>query len=98
MNLFGKPQRAEACECERDGDSNMLQALHLINGQSILRRVTDPNGRITQIVKREPKLTDDQLIEELYLWSLARRPSDKELDVAKKHFMAYGDQQRIEAA
>ncbi len=98
LNLFGKPQRAEACECERDGDSNMLQALHLINGQSILRRVTDPNGRITQIVKREPKLTDDQLIEELYLWSLARRPTDKELDVAKKHFITYGDQQRIEAA
>ena len=98
LNLFGKPQRAEACECERDGDSNMLQALHLINGQSILRRVTDPAGRITQIVKREPKLTDDQLIEELYLWSLARRPSDRELDVAKKHFTTYGDQQRIEAA
>ena len=76
----------------------MLQALHLLNGQSILRRVTDPNGRVTQIAKREPKLTDEQLIEELYLWSLARRPTDKELDVAKRHFATYGDQQRIEAA
>ncbi|MFM9962291.1 MAG: DUF1553 domain-containing protein [Planctomycetaceae bacterium] len=97
LSLFGKPQRADACECERDGDSNMLQALHLINGQSILRRVTDPNGRVAQLLKQNPPLTEDQLIEELYLWSLARRPTAKEVEVAKKHFQSYGDQQRPDA-
>lgn len=97
LSLFGKPQRADACECERDGDSNMLQALHLINGQSILRRVTDPNGRVAQLLKQTPALTEDQLIEELYLWSLARRPTAKEIEVAKKHFQSYGDQQRPDA-
>ena len=98
LALFGKPQRADACECERDGDSNMLQALHLINGQSILRRVTDPNGRVAQLLKQNPPLSNDQLIEELYLWSLARRPTANEVEVAKKHFANYGDQQRTEAA
>lgn len=98
LALFGKPQRADACECERDGDSNMLQALHLINGQSILRRVTDPNGRVAQLLKQAPPLTNDQLVEELYLWSLARRPTAQEIEVAKKHFATYGDQQRADAA
>lgn len=98
LNLFGKPQRAEACECERDGESNMLQALHLINGQSILRRVTDPNGRVAQLLRQTPPLTDDQLIEELHLWCLCRRPSAREVDVAKRHFASYGDRQRTEAA
>ena len=97
LSLFGKPQRADACECERDGDSNMLQALHLINGQSILRRVTDPSGRVAQLLKQNPPLTEDQLIEELYLWSLARRPTAKEIEVAKKHFVTYGDTQRADA-
>ncbi|MBC7817858.1 MAG: DUF1553 domain-containing protein [Planctomycetaceae bacterium] len=97
LALFGKPQRADACECERDGDSNMLQALHLINGQSILRRVTDPNGRVAQLLKQTPALSEDQLIEDLYLWSLARRPTAKEVEVAKKHFATYGDQQRPDA-
>ncbi len=97
LALFGKPQRADACECERDGDSNMLQALHLINGQSILRRVTDPNGRVAQLLKQAPPLSEDQLIEDLYLWSLARRPTAKEIEVAKKHFASYGDQQRPDA-
>ena len=97
LSLFGKPQRADACECERDGDSNMLQALHLINGQSILRRVTDPNGRVAQLLKQTPALSEDQLIEDLYLWSLARRPTAKEIEVAKKHFATYGDQQHVDA-
>jgi len=96
LSLFGKPQRAEACECERDGDSNMLQALHLLNGNSILRRVTDANGRATQLVKKHP--TNDPLIEDLYLWSLSRRPTTKEIEVAQRHFNYYGEPQRLDAA
>ncbi|MDB5390686.1 MAG: hypothetical protein JWM11_6332 [Planctomycetaceae bacterium] len=88
LSLFGKPQRMEACECERDNDSNMLQALHLINGSSILKRVADPNGRVAQLLNQ--KLTDEALIEEMYLWSISRRPKPKELEVGKAHFAAYG--------
>ncbi len=88
LALFGKPQRMEACECERDNESNMLQALHLINGNSILRRVTDPSGRVAQLLNQ--KLTDEALVEELYLWSLVRRPTAKEQEVAKQHFLSYG--------
>ena len=87
LSLFGKPQRMEACECERDNDSNMLQALHLINGNSILRRVADPNGRVAQLLKQHP--TNEPLIEDLYLWALARKPTAQELEVAKKHFETY---------
>ncbi len=88
LALFGKPQRMEACECERDNDSNMLQALHLINGNSILRRVTAPNSRVAQLLAKHP--TDDPLIEDLYLWSLCRRPTAKEIEVAKLHVQSYG--------
>lgn len=88
LSLFGKPQRMEACECERDNDSNMLQALHLINGNSILRRVTDANGRVAQLIKQHA--ANEPLIEDLYLWSLARRPTSQEIEVARKHFEAYG--------
>ena len=88
LSLFGKPQRMEACECERDSDSNMLQALHLINGNSILRRVTDGNGRVAQLLKQHA--TNEPLVEDLYLWALARRPTSPEVLVAHKHFEAYG--------
>ena len=77
LKLFGKPQRMDACECERDNGSNMLQALHFINGKSIMGRISAANARPAQLVAK--KLDDTQLVTELYLWSLARHPSDREV-------------------
>jgi hypothetical protein len=94
LSLFGKPQRMEACECERDDGSNMLQALHFINGKSILSRVTNANGRVARLLK-EPD--DAKFVAELYLWSLARLPRDEELELGKTFIKSYGDK-RTEAA
>jgi len=80
LNLFGKPQRMEACECERDPGSNMLQSLHFINGKAILDRVQNPGSRVTQLLNQ--KLPPEKLVEEFYLWSLCRRPSEPELRVS----------------
>ena len=87
LNLFGKPRRMEACECERDDGANMLQALHFINGKSILNRVTAANGRANQLAAK--KLSDDELIDQLYLWSLARHATKDEVDLGKRFFGAY---------
>jgi hypothetical protein len=95
LGLFGKPQRMEACECERDLSTNMLQALHFINGQAILNRVTSPTGRPAQLLQKKP--ADDELIDQLYLWSLARRPAATERALAAKFIAGYGDK-RAEAA
>jgi hypothetical protein len=96
LNLFGKPQRVEACECERDDGSNMLQALHFINGDAIFRRVSAGNGRLTKLLAQ--KATDPQLVEQIYLWSLCRRPSDREQQISLKLFQNYGTAKRNEAA
>jgi hypothetical protein len=93
--MLGKPMRAEACECERSDDSNMLQALEFINGKSILERVSRPGGRVDTLLKQ--KLTDPQLIEELYWWTLCRPPSEKESRIGLAHFKEY-DGKRTEAA
>ena len=80
LKLFGKSQRAEACECERDNSSNMLQALHFLNGKSIQARVQNPASRASTLAKQ--KMTDAELVTEIYLWSLARRPNASELQVS----------------
>ena len=51
----------DACECERDNGSNMLQALHFINGKSILGRVQNPGARPALLLNE--KLTDEQLVD-----------------------------------
>jgi len=95
LGLFGKPQRMEACECERDNSSNMLQALHFINGNTILGRVQNPSARPAQLLQR--KLSDEQLITELYLWTLARHPTAEEQQVGQAFFKSYAER-RGEAA
>ena len=96
LRLFGKPQRMDACECERYNSSNLLQALHFINGKSILSRVQNANGRPALLLRQ--KLTDAQLVAALYLWSLARNPGAKELQVGLDFFKSYGAAKRTEAA
>jgi hypothetical protein len=94
LRLFGKSQRMEACECERDNSSNMLQALHFINGKSIMGRVQNPNGRTAQLLRL--KISDKELVTELYLWSVARQPSAAELDVSLAYLKTH-QERRAEA-
>lgn len=96
LNLFGKPSRVEACECERDDGSNMLQALYLINDEALATRIASPGGRVAQLIAK--KLDDRQLVEQLYLGSLCRPPSPRELEASLKLFAAYGAAKRAEAA
>jgi hypothetical protein len=95
LRLFGKPQRMDACECERDNTSNMLQALHFINGRSILGRVQNPGARPALLLQKKP--SDKDLVTELYLWSIARHPRPDELKVGLDFIASYGDK-KAEAA
>ncbi|MBY0228476.1 MAG: DUF1549 and DUF1553 domain-containing protein [Gemmataceae bacterium] len=89
LRLFGKPQRMDACECERDNGSNLLQALHFLNGKSILGRVRNPGARPAQLLAR--KLSDEQLLAESYLWALSRHPRGKEVGIGLAHLRSYGE-------
>ena len=50
LDLFGRPTRESACECERRADLSLPQALNLINGKTISDAVGDPNGRVRKAV------------------------------------------------
>lgn len=87
LKLFGKPQRMDACECERDNGSNMLQALHFINGKSTLSRLQNPAARPALLLKL--KLSDEDQVKEMYLWSLARHPNAEEMRVSVEFLNSY---------
>ncbi len=56
LDLFGKPPRESACECERSGGVILGQALNLVNGPTIAGAIHDPNNRIAKLAASE---TDD---------------------------------------
>jgi hypothetical protein len=78
LDLFGRPQRESACECERKTDLSLPQALNLINGKTISDAVADPSGRLAKAMIAG--LSDRALIQDMYLRTLSRPPTASELD------------------
>jgi hypothetical protein len=82
LDTFGRPVRATACECERTADPNLSQALHLMNGDLINRKLAQPDGRLARMMK-DPKLTDETLIQTLYRVTFGRPANESELAAAR---------------
>ena len=85
LDTFGRPLRVQACECERSSDPNLSQALNLLNGDVVNRKVLQGDGRLTRIM-RDPKLSDEMLVRTLYLVTFNRHPNDDEVDAAREIF------------
>ena len=80
LDAFGRPRRVIACECERSDTPSMTQALLMISGGLLNRKVSDGNGRIAKLVKANTPA--DQVVDELFLCSLSRRPTPEEKQAA----------------
>ncbi len=89
LKIFGQPQREMACQCERSNESNLSQALQMINGPVVHNKLRADNGRIARSIK-EGK-SDEQIITTLYLAALSRKAVPAEMEAAKKHIAAGSD-------
>lgn len=75
LSTFGRASRATVCACEVKVEPNLSQALHLINGDTLQSKV----GQGNLIGKRlEEKVAPEQIVEELYIRCLTRRPTEQE--------------------
>jgi hypothetical protein len=81
LDVFGRPARRITCECERTSQPNIAQALHLLNGDFLERKVESPSGRVARLLKAKKSPT--ALVEELYLATLSRLPSAEEAQRAQ---------------
>jgi hypothetical protein len=83
LKAFGQPARELACECERESDGNLAQALQLINGPTVNEKVRNPNNRLGKLLTA--KATDDAILSELYYSALGRAPFAEEKKIALEH-------------
>jgi hypothetical protein len=77
LELFGKPPRESACECERTNSMLLGPVLNLVNGPVLANALGDPANRIAKLLASEKD--DAKLIEELYLAILSRLPTKQEV-------------------
>jgi hypothetical protein len=76
LKSFGRADRIITCECERTSMPSMAQALHLANGDTLNEKLRARGSRVEQLLAAS--LPDEKLIEEAYLASLSRFPTDEE--------------------
>ena len=92
LKTFGQPARELACECERESDGNLAQALQLINGPTVNEKVRNANNRLGTLLAA--KMSDEQILAELFFAALARAPFDDEKTIALGHIAKGTDKRR----
>jgi hypothetical protein len=85
LDVFGRPQRISACECERVNEANLAAVLHLLNSDEVQGKITRPGGRADALSKAEDKRPESEKLDELFLWALSRKPSPEDRKAALEH-------------
>jgi hypothetical protein len=92
LKTFGQPARELACECEREGDSNLAQALQLINGPTVNEKLRNPGNRIGRLLGK--KASDLEVLDDLYLSTLSRPATPTDVKVALEHVAKATDKRK----
>jgi hypothetical protein len=85
LKVFGRPDNASVCECERVQSASLAQSLHLMNSADVKAKLAAPNGRADQLTKLEEP--EPKRIRELYLAAFSREPDAEEVRIAETHLM-----------
>lgn len=92
LTTFGRATRETVCSCEVKMEPTLSQALHLMNGDTV-------NAKIQQggLVKKwlDEKTPPEQVIEQLYIRCLSRKPTAEELAFFQPLFNEANDRQKL---
>jgi hypothetical protein len=93
LRVFGRPPRTAACDCERAMEPALPQTLYRMTDPSLLAKLKTPTGRLLQLVKSDK--TDDQVLEELFLATLTRLPTEAEKKLFAEVRTQPGDREKL---
>jgi hypothetical protein len=75
LTTFGRASRETACSCEVKMEPNLSQALHLLNGDTLHEKISS-GGVVKSML--ESGQSPELVIDELYMRTLTRHPTEKE--------------------
>lgn len=89
LKAFAKPVRDVTCECAREDDPSLGQVLHLLNNRGIVENIKSPRSHVSQWLVAG--LPDAEVLENIYLLTLSRRPTSAEQDLVRAHLAKSAD-------
>ncbi|MFN0055537.1 MAG: DUF1553 domain-containing protein [Planctomycetales bacterium] len=78
LSAFGRPAREFTCECERSGEPNITQTLHLANGKTLNEKLKSSDNVAKQWL--DQNLSPVAIVDRIYLSALTRYPTPAEKD------------------
>jgi hypothetical protein len=88
LETFGRPDPNQDPPCERSVEFTTPQVLHLMNSPALNRKLTQDAARPAQLAASEA--TNEQIVDQLYLLTYCRLPTDAERQLALETFPAEG--------
>ena len=87
MKVFGKPDRAINCDCERVNEPTLLQAVFVQNDPLVRMRLADSSwiAEIEEAAEAGVSLDQRELIEQVWLRTVNRTPTAEEIARSVKH-------------
>jgi hypothetical protein len=84
LDVFGRPQRISACECERVNDASLAMSLHLLNSEEVQGKISRNNGRCDLLANKDTR-PDNVKIEDLFLMTVGKKPTEDQMKMALEH-------------
>ena len=96
LDVFGRPQRiSEALRMQTASAKQTWQALHLLNSDEVQTKLSRVGGRADALVNPKDTRSDSAKIEELFLWTFARKPSSDDMKAALEHIAKHEKQKKV---
>jgi hypothetical protein len=89
LDVFGRPARTSACECERSSAPALSQALELVGSKEIQRKLTSKTGYVETLATNKKPIREN--ITNLFLRFLSRPPRPNEMTAATKFIQTETD-------
>jgi Protein of unknown function (DUF1553) len=88
LTTFGRATRESVCSCEVKLEPTLSQSLHMLNGDATTQRIRAGALINRRLAEKKPP---EHIVEELYLRTIARKPSPKEMESLTKAIAAEPD-------
>jgi hypothetical protein len=92
LSTFGRATRETVCSCEVRLEPTLSQSLHLLNGETTTQKIQAGNLIGRRLAAKKPVA---EVIEELYLRTLCRKPLPAERSKLEKILAGEKEQQKI---
>jgi hypothetical protein len=92
FRVFGRPPRSTACDCERSMEAGLPQKLYLMADKAIKDKIESPSNRLKTLLSTHKD--DMEAVNDLYLATLTRLPTDDERKEITEYLARKKDRQK----